>query len=403
MATFGGAASTIFILFFLLSVYDLISSRSLGLERLSFFDKFGVALLLGFILVVLVGYINTVDTQQYWSRFERVLRAFGGAVIFLHLVSRDLKLIPAFEKGVLLGSAVVFVVAVTQIASSGQAGGAYNTILFGDFSAYLSCAAAAAAFTNRHRPLFACAFLLATGASAYACFLSGTRGAWIGLYFGLLAVQTLWLFTRFSRSQLAFAFFACLGAVLLAYLFSLHPTVSARNADAVQTFVQFFSGGDQNTSVGLRLQMWAAAYDMWMKNPVIGSGLGDYSLDLAEMIRLGNSSIGSHFGEAHSLYFEFLATTGVVGLAMMLACMFIFPSMLFMGSRRPGGIKNLINSPASLHGLCLILTFFCFGISQNWLGRSSITSVFFLLLALLWVDVVRERQNETRAREAPGL
>jgi O-antigen ligase len=121
------------------------------------------------------------------------------------------------------------------------------------------------------------------------------------------------------------------------------------------------------------------------------------------MIRLESTSIGSHFGEAHSLFFEFLATTGVVGLAMLLACMVIFPSMLFMGWRRPGGIKNLIKSPASLHGLCLILTFSSFGISQNWLGRSSITSVFFLLLALLWADVVRERQNEICAREAPGL
>lgn len=401
MATIGGAASTIFILFFLLSLFGLILSRGPALESLSFFDKFGIALLLGFVLVVLAGYVNAIDTQQYWSRFERVSRAFGCAVIFLHLVGRDLKFIPALEKGVLLGSAVVFMVATSQIGSLGQTEGAYNTILFGDFSAYLSCAAAVAAFMNRSRPVIACAFLLAMMASAYSCFLSGTRGAWVGLYIGLLAVQTLWLLTRYPRSQFAPAFLSCLGAALLLYLFYLHPTASARTADALQTFSQFFSGGDQNTSVGLRLQMWAAAYDMWTKNPVLGSGLGDYSHDLAEMIRLESSSIGAHFGEAHSLYFEFLATTGVVGLVMMLACMFIFPSMMFMGWRRPGGIKNLINSPASLHGLCLIITFSSFGISQNWLGRSSITSVFFLLLALLWVDVVRERKNDVPENQGP--
>jgi len=174
----------------------------------------------------------------------------------------------------------------------------------------------------------------------------------------------------------------------------LHPVVSARSLDAFQTFRDFFGGGDPNTSVGYRLQMWVAAYEIWLNSPILGSGLGDYSRDLAEMIRLGESSMNIHFGEAHSLYFEFLGTTGLLGLVCLMMGMFVLPLLTFLGVGRVGDMLRLLDSPASLHGACLVITFLSFGISQNWLGRSSISSVFFLCLALFLAAVACERSKD---------
>lgn len=403
MATVGGVASAIFILFFLLSIYGLSRGKDPGFYRLSSVDKLGLASLLGFVLVILLGYANAIDTQQYWSRFERVLRAFGCVVIFLYLLGRDIKLILVFERGVLVGALLVFVVASLQMGSLERAQGAYNAILFGDFSAYLACAAAVAAFTHRDRTMWAVAFFAAMLLSGYACILSGTRGGWIGLFGGLSFVLVVWLSTQSRR--IGFVGTTALTSISLAsiaWLLSLHPIVRPRLSLAVRETAQFFSEGDSNTSIGYRFQMWAAAYDMWLKNPVLGSGLGDYSYDLAEMIRLGDSSMNAHFGEAHSLYFEFLATTGLVGFVMLLLCMFVVPVIVFMGWHRSGGVANLLNSPAALHGVCLVIVFSSFGISQNWLGRSSISSVFFLCLSLFWVAVVRERKNSAHPDEFRG-
>jgi len=403
MALLAGAASGIFILFFLISVYTLSRSGSLGGRHLSTLDQATVISLLVFVLIVLLGYMNAADTQQYWSRFERAVRAFGCVVIFLYLVRDEHKLIPLLEKGVLVGSLLVFLAATEQVGTLGRAEGAYNAILFGDFSAYLACAAAAAAYTNRGQPLFVGAFLAAVLLSGYASILSGTRGSWIGLYLGLSFVLLVSVFSQRRRfGVVGTTAFALSALALFTWAFSFHPLISSRMSEATQTFLQFFSGGDPNTSVGYRLQMWGAAYDMWIANPLLGSGLGDYSRDLAEMIRLGQSSMNAHFGEAHSLYFEFLGTTGLLGFMTLMAGMFVLPLLTFLGVGREGGLLRLLDSPASLHGVCLVIAFSSFGISQNWLGRSSISSVYFLCLALFLAAVVYERRKDEIPEKGQG-
>jgi len=395
MALLAGAASSLFILFFFAAVYTLARSGNLGWQRLSALDQATMLSLLVFVLIVLLGYMNAADTQQYWSRFERAVRSFGCVVVYLYLIRDDHQLIPVLEKGVLVGSISVFIAATEQVGALGRAEGAYNSILFGDLSAYLACAAAAAAYTNRGQPIYVAAFLTAVLLSGYASILSGTRGSWIGLYLGLTFVLLVSVFSQRRRfGMVGTTALAISSLALFTWVAGLHPVISSRMSDAAQSFLQFFSGGDPNTSVGYRLQMWGAAYDMWIANPLLGSGLGDYSHDLAEMIRLGQSSMNAHFGEAHSLYFEFLGTTGLLGFITLMAGMFVLPLLTFLGVGRATGLARLFFSPASLHGVCLVIAFSSFGISQNWLGRSSISSVFFLCLALFLAAVARERSND---------
>ena len=403
MGVLAGAASGIFILFFLVAFYTLSRSGNLGWQRLPALDQATVISLLVFVLIVLLGYMNAADTQQYWSRFERAVRAFGCVVIFLYLIRDDHQLIPLLEKGVLVGSLLVFLAATEQVGALGRAEGAYNAILFGDFSTYLACAAAVAAYTNRGQPIYVAVFLIAVLLSGYASILSGTRGSWIGLYLGLSFVLLVSVFSQRRRFGIVgTTAFALSALALFTWACSLHPLISSRMSEATQTFLQFFSGGDPNTSVGYRLQMWGAAYDMWIANPLLGSGLGDYSRDLAEMIRLGQSSMNAHFGEAHSLYFEFLGTTGLLGFITLMAGMFVLPLLTFLGVGRERGLLRLLDCPASLHGVCLVIAFSSFGISQNWLGRSSISSVFFLCLALFLAGVVREQSKDVIQEKGQG-
>jgi len=389
MGLIGGAASGIFILVFLLSLPNVLLNAPVQISRLARPHIVQVFLLLAIVGIAGLGLINTTDTQQYWSRFERLARALGCILIFLYFVGYKVSLTRAFELGLLPASAFVFIVSLQQSRSFGWAEGAYNTILFGDFSAYLACAAAAGMLSYRGRPAMVLAFFLGAVMSVNASILSGTRGAWVAMYLGLSLVLVVWLLS--IRHKVGLAGAVALGASILTsatWLLTLHPIVSSRTNDAIATFMQFFSGGDPNTSVGQRLQMWQAATKIWATNPLLGSGLGDYSIDLASLMKTGASSMTAHFGEAHSLYFEFLSTTGLLGLAMIVLGLFVMPAYIFA---RSGVFSEKHQSPtfsARLHGLILIVVFFSFGLTQNWLGRSSISSVFFLCLAVFWADVV---------------
>ncbi|MGN6372919.1 MAG: O-antigen ligase family protein [Solirubrobacteraceae bacterium] len=63
-----------------------------------------------------------------------------------------------------------------------------------------------------------------------------------------------------------------------------------------------------------RYQMWSSALDAFSTKPLTGIGAGTYQLWWA-----AHGSLYSYVVNAHSLYFETLAETGVVGLALLLA------------------------------------------------------------------------------------
>jgi O-antigen ligase len=86
---------------------------------------------------------------------------------------------------------------------------------------------------------------------------------------------------------------------------------------AASNLAQAWSGGhDYNTDVGQRLARWSAALQVAIDRPLAGAGAGGYALAIDA---LGYGALARRNEHAHSTYLHEAATTGVVGLGLMLA------------------------------------------------------------------------------------
>jgi O-antigen ligase len=125
---------------------------------------------------------------------------------------------------------------------------------------------------------------------------------------------------------------------------------------AIGLEARFFSLSEvpQPDHLGTRAELWRAAIDLWRSSPIVGIGAGNYELDLG---RVGLPDVHTH---ANSLYLQSLAETGVIGLAAMLALVYVsIQTFARTASRRPLIIGVLGASVAlALHQVFDYLVFF---------------------------------------------
>jgi O-antigen ligase len=159
----------------------------------------------------------------------------------------------------------------------------------------------------------------------------------------------------------------------------LMPEVRIRIFAVWVDLQSYMYGSNPHTSTGLRFQMWEAGIQMWIEHPWIGTGLGDYSVHLRQMMETGRSLINEHFGEAHNLYIEFLATTGAIGASLCVSFLFIQPLRIALKIRT----LNKDGLVASVFVILTVSAFMIFGLTQNWLGRSSIASSYVIFVAVI--------------------
>jgi len=376
MGTVGSAASGIMILLLLLSlVYGWSEWRLISTE-----EKVLCIGMIVFFCAAFLSFLNTDDLAKSWTRLERLVRILAFAPLFLFLRRIKTDLLKPLSFGMIVAGPILLWSALTT-GESGRASGAYNAILFGDYAAYVVIFLLTYLVTKNVGWPLKLAALFSLGCAGQATILSETRGAWIAIPIAFLVLSSMYLKSQAdSRIKWRTVMISLIALGTIVFIALQDSRIQARSALAISELKSYVDGSNLNTSVGLRLQMWEAAILIWKKNPFIGSGLGDYSTDLKNLIESGESKISSHFGEAHSLFFEFLATTGLLGLGACIFSLFIWPLRLFLQkSKNKFCSKDLFLQSS---GAVLIISFALMGLSQNWLGRSSITSVYIVFLAI---------------------
>ena len=385
MATVEHSASTIFGLLFLMGlVWGWPEWKNLQAD-----ERHVLYAGLIFFAAATLSLMNSDDMSKSISRLERLLRFVGVVPIYLLLRQLKLDALKYLQWGVVVAGPVVLWSSIVDI-ENGRADGAYNAILFGNFTILIAVFSLAIAIICRKQRWLLLLALISMAGALYASVMSLTRGSWLAFPVAALVVLAHFLYTSNNRRDRLKRFF--LATLLLAgglFVATNSTIVHDRMVEAGRNLVQFASGGDGNTAVGERLLMWEISYDIWQKNPMIGSGLGDYFTDMKQIMAAGETTLITAYGEAHSIYFEFLATTGLLGLITMLLALIVLPLRFFTAayvSRRDD-----MHLFAPVAGVLLVLTFAVFGIGQNWAGRSSISSVYVVLLALLMVSTNRQK------------
>ena len=163
------------------------------------------------------------------------------------------------------------------------------------------------------------AIVSATGIIGAALFASWSRGAWLGFAVSLFVILVALPRRPLKGISLALALAALFAALWSAGL--LPRSVVSRITTAA---TDLFSYNDvrganftpANFAVIERLAHWQAAIGMAQDHPLFGVGLGNYAIRYADYHLINWEA---PLGHAHNQYLNFLAETGVVGLAAYLA------------------------------------------------------------------------------------
>lgn len=379
------AASAICIVLLVISLFFLRNQwQSMGGEE----KRLVWLLILAFGLVAL-SVVNANDIHKYFARLDRLLRMLAFIPIYLLFRQLSVNALEKFVWGLVLSGPVLLVWGLFK-TTDGRFTGAYNFILYGDFTAWVALALLPVIVFQKHSFWFKASALGSLACAATALVMSGTRGAWIALPAYGIALLGFYIVCAPNTTAKAKRLLVGLASIALVIVATLSlSVVQERWQQAYLDIVQYVDGSNPHTSLGYRLQMWQAAVDMWKQHPLLGSGLGDYGHDLQQMMVSGESAIREHFGEGHSLYFEFLGTTGLLGVLSLIIAMFLYPLWLVL-TRARRDIEALFLKASAV---ALILAFMVFGISQNWLSRSSITSAYFIFLALYLAQLYKPKAS----------
>ncbi len=166
--------------------------------------------------------------------------------------------------------------------------------------------------------------------------LSLSRTAWLGM---VVTALVLAFFVIKSKKWLVLALLALFAAGLGLYVFN--PLIQSR-INQIAADISLFGSGQARTNVGERFLMWQSAFRMFLANPLVGVGTGDYVATMNSYIASGQlPSFMAMFNQPHNIYLFALATNGLPGLAALTAIFYVCLKSGWRGMREGGGERLL--------------------------------------------------------------
>ena len=354
-------------------------------EKLLFFAV--SILFLCALLVTLAGDFNYAGYKRL-GKFLPLVMAIP-AYLLLRKTGVNLQ---ALWYGLAIGAIVTGCVALVELRlGASRAAGSTHPILFGDISLVMSFMVLAGYnfFKERGRwwvlvPI--AAIILGMTASI----LSGARGGWIALP----ALLTILLWSHFSQVGFWKRWLMIAGVMIVgAILYILPFTGLANRIDLALSEIAIYSESEltdsvRSTSVGIRLEMWQGAWQIFTEHPIAGVGWGNYLATMEQQVSQGlRHPKAAKFRHPHSQYLSVLANGGLIGgLGMLL--LFLIPLKLFVEAYKDGSesMRQL-----AMAGMLLVVAYMHFCLTEVVLERILSTSFLAFYLAVLSAAIHQQR------------
>jgi len=340
--------------------------------------------LLGFglyFLSAVIAYVNVSDEHEYVKHLGRYLRFLLIVPIYLLLSRADLKLFKYLLAGALVSGPLYLSIALMSIAERPDhaAVGGYHHITFGDMAMLGAMFMTTVLVLMKTSKAMKIVLAISIVCLLYSSILSTARGAWIAMpfcLFLLLAVGVRHGKIKIRTILIALFVFGTVVAVSPA-----SHIISSGVHEASGNIEKFQSGEKRGTSVGSRLSMWLIAVDVWKKHPIIGTGPGDFDLEMQASKDQGLNKDLFVQSSAHNIYFQALATTGTIGFVMLGFALVVLPFWLFYLAN-----KEKVNV-AAVSGMVAITAFAVFGLTESWMLRSPVIAVYVVYFVTLATSV----------------
>jgi len=218
--------------------------------------------------------------------------------------------------------------------------------------------------------------------------LSSARGGWVAIpVFVLVFVYFRTTGKLLNKLMLALLSIGVVG--LLGYLFiePIHHRLWMIYSDLSK-----FTGGHEDTSIGIRLQLWNAAIHLFAANPIFGVSAAGFAkamdgLSASGLITPVAAGLGK--GEVHNEILAHTVRFGIFGLASILAVYFV-PFAIFLRAARS---KIHQQNVAAMMGMCVTLGFFVFGLTVETFDLKMTAAFYSLTVAVLLAIATHDKLN----------
>lgn len=305
--------------------------------------------------------------------------------------------------GLVIGSLVSGVYGVNQVMKtpafdvlfSLRAKGVTNAIIYGDISLLLGAMSLAGlgwfkAKSKWHILLPITACIVGVLASA----LSQSRGGWVAIPF--LSLILIWYSRAYVSKHIpVLGVLSVIGVMAIIYLVPQTGVESKLNTTVsnIQLYLNSdVDSSDRQTSIGVRLESWKAAWYIFLDNPLIGVGWGSFQDNAKLFVDKGViHKSATIFAHPHNQYLSALANGGiVVGVGIIL--LFFVPMRMFYKACDPQN-KNADSRRIALAGLVFMVGFAIFNLSESFLERSRTVSFFIFYLAVFMAGIRHSNNN----------
>jgi len=172
--------------------------------------------------------------------------------------------------------------------------------------------------------------------------LTQTRGAFLGLGAAIFAflLYLLWSFPRGRKwTVVALVVIVATGSMLVAFRHS--PTVQQIPG---ARFLEIFDLGIQSQTVQTRLWTWNSAWRGFLERPIFGWGPENFSIVFDKYFDPRHYQVGKNsetwFDRAHSIVFDYMAETGIIGFLSYASVFVVFYLQFFRRRRRTENSAN---------------------------------------------------------------
>ncbi|MDY6979130.1 MAG: O-antigen ligase family protein [Pseudomonadota bacterium] len=174
-------------------------------------------------------------------------------------------------------------------------------------------------------------------AGFYIVVMSGARNAYVALL-----VMSLVAFVYYfrARNSLLIIVATCILTAVSYFQVDLAKHRVDQAVNDVSSYLEYMleepvgPNRNANSSVGKRLEMWRASVFAAAEQPLLGIGRYNFHDKLKQYGKDGRiHKAATHHAHPHSVYFEALASKGVLGLAAVLA-LYLYPLYFFVRTRQ---------------------------------------------------------------------
>jgi len=347
------------------------------------------------LLVTLLGGIDSGGIKKL-GKLARLLLVIP-AYVFLRRAGVSLA---TLWYGLVVGAVVAAGVALFEAWEKPpgfRAKGITHPIIFGDIALIMGMMALAGLGWFKQRAQWQVVLpLLAVACGLLASLLSHALGGWVaipflGLVFIWYARARIPVWQRWSAVTLLVL------AVAVAYFVlatGVQKTVDRTAANLNNYFQSEITSSARSTSVGTGLEMWQAAWHIYLDNPVIGVGWGHYKENAQTLVDAGvRNKSAAAWGHPHNQFFAAMANGGTLALVAIWLLFLIPAKLLFDVMRRQ---KDLDQQRLALAGLLLIVAYMCFGFSEAIFERARPISFFAFYLAVIFAAIVTQARAARR-------